>query len=283
MGMTRLRAAGIAVTGEEVNLQPPERRPSEELTGMPATPAFDVAWTAVAHVDGWLTEHQARRLFERASELRPPAQVVEIGSFRGRSAIVLAKGIAEGVDLVAIDPHAGTDRGPREMHTTADTGQTDHDVFMGNLRTAGVDGRVRHVRHMSNEALELVDGDVQLLYIDGAHRYEPALDDIRRWGARVPVGGTMLIHDSWNAVGVTLAQLRELVLGARFRYVGRSTSMSEYRREDLGPVARIVNAARQLLQLGYFAQSVAIKVALTAKQAWLARLLGHRSGSPWPY
>ncbi len=44
-------------------------------------------------------------------------------------------------------------------------------------------------------------------------------------------GGTMLIHDSFSSVGVTLAILRALALGRRFRYVGRSGSMTEYRRE----------------------------------------------------
>ncbi len=50
-----------------------------------------------------------------------------------------------------------------------------------------------HVRP-SNEAHGEVEGDIDLLYIDGAHRYAPALDDIRTWGARVKPGGGY-IHD----------------------------------------------------------------------------------------
>ena len=42
-------------------------------------------------------------------------QIVEIGSFRGRSTIVLASGAPDGVAVVAIDPHAGNDRGPQEI------------------------------------------------------------------------------------------------------------------------------------------------------------------------
>jgi hypothetical protein len=154
---------------------------------------------------------------------------------------------------------------------------------MANLERAGVVDRVRHVRRRSQEALDAVEGEVDLLYIDGAHGYRPALEDIQKWGARVRDGGTMLIHDSWNAVGVTLAQLQALVPSGRFRYVGRSSSMSEYRREDLATAGRVRNALRQLVELGYFVQSVAIKVALVAKQRRVARLLGHHTDADWPY
>jgi SAM-dependent methyltransferase len=244
---------------------------------------FAAVWNDLRDVEGWLSDAQARRLWDRASALQPPAKVVEIGSYRGRSAIVLAKAAADGVEVVAIDPHAGNDRGPLQVHGKPEEGQGDHEVFMANLERAGVVDRVRHVRRRSQEALDAVDGQVDLLYIDGAHGYRPALEDIQKWGARVRDGGTMLIHDSWNAVGVTLAQLQALVPSGRFRYVGRSGSMSEYRRQDLSSAERVRNALRQLVELGYFVQSVAIKVALVAKQRRVARLLGHHTDADWPY
>ena len=248
-------------------------------------PEFEAAWSTVADVEGWLTEAQARRLWAAATPLEPPARIVEIGSYRGRSAIVLGLASTDGVELVAIDPHAGNDRGPMEIHGSAEDGQGDHEVFLANLRRAGVDGRVRHVRAFSSDAHGDVQGDIDVLYIDGAHRYRPALDDILTWGARVVPGGTMLIHDSFNSVGVTLAQLRSLVAGKDFAYVGRSGSMSEYRRvpEGLRGRPRLTSAGRQLAQLGYFAQSVAIKAALVAKLKPVARALGHKGDAPWPY
>ena len=79
-------------------------------------------------------------------------------------------------------------------------------------------------------------------------------------------GGTLLIHDAFSSVGVTLAILRELVPGRRFRYVGRSRSLAEYRRRpaDAGG-SRARNAPRQLAQLPWFARNVALKVALDAR------------------
>ena len=50
--------------------------------------------------------------------------------------------------------------------------------------------RVRHVREFSQAALhDAVEGEIDLLYVDGAHRYGPARDDIASWGARVRPGG----------------------------------------------------------------------------------------------
>ncbi len=88
-------------------------------------------------------------------------------------------------------------------------------------------------------------------------------------------GGTMLIHDSFSSIGVTLAIVRELLLGRRFRYVGRSRSLAEY-RADLAGDDRLGNALRQLRQLPWFVRNVALKVILSLGYGKLARRLGLR-------
>ena len=212
-----------------------------------------------------------------------PGRIVEIGSFRGRSTIVLRRSARPGTDVVAIDPHGGGDRGPQEIAPEAARGDADHEAFHENLRRAGVEDGVTHVRRMSQEALDAVDGEVDLLYVDGAHRYAPARADIERWGARVRPGGAMLVHDAYNAVGVMLAQLRVLFGSPRWRYVGRSRSLAEYRREDLGPGARAANVARQLPGLIWFARNCLIKVAMVARLPRVAHALGLPDGDEWPY
>ncbi len=220
----------------------------------------------VDDVEGWMSPGQGATLFDSARNCPVDGRIVEIGSFRGRSTIVLATAADPSVEIVAVDPHAGNDRGPQEIEGFADEAADDHTVFNANLAAAGVVDRVRHVREFSEVALDLVDGDVDVLYVDGAHRYGPALADIRTWGDRVGDGGTMLIHDSFSSIGVTLAILRHLVPGRRFRYVGRSRSMTIY-RADLGgsPVARARNVGRQLAQLPWFAKNVGIKVLISLK------------------
>jgi len=124
---------------------------------------------------------------------------------------------------------------------------------------------------------------VAVLYVDGAHRYAPARVDIRTWGARVADGGTMLIHDSFSSVGVTLAILRELMFGGRFRYVGRARSMTVYRADLDGRVRpRVASALRQLAQLPWFGKNLILKVMLKLGLGGvLRRITGH--DVEWPY
>jgi len=234
---------------------------------------LDATLRDISAVNGWLSDAQAQRLWSSASALTPPATIVEIGSFQGRSTIVLARAAAAGIEIVAIDPHAGNDRGPQEFEGYEDEAANDNALFNENLRAAGVADRVRHVRAFSSAAHADVPGAIDLLYIDGAHRYRPALDDIRQWGARVAPGGTMLIHDSFSSIGVTLALLRAQLATRGWRYIGRSRSLAEYRRQPLAGMAVAGNAGKQLAQLPWFARNVGDKVLLTLKL---------KSG-PWPY
>lgn len=242
---------------------------------------FAPVLAAVAAVEGWMTDDQARRLWQAARRVGAGGQIVEIGSFHGRSTIVLATGAADGTTVVAIDPHGGGDRGPNEITPDAQRGDADHDTFHANLARAGVNERVRHVRRPSGDALDQVTGAIDVLYIDGAHRYRYAKPDIELWGERVAPGGTMLIHDSYSAVGVMLAQLRLLFASGRFRYIGRSGSLAEYRHEELAPRERLSNALAQAAGLMWFVRNCIVKAALVARLRPVARVLGERGH--WPY
>lgn len=243
--------------------------------------SFDEVFRSIADVEGWMTRAQAVRLWDRASVLRPGDRIVEIGSFRGRSAIVLASAAADGVEVITIDPHGGNDRGPQQLEGFEAQGESDHRAYLANLARAGVADRVRHVRLPSQGALGQVEGTVDLLYIDGAHRYVPALADIEGWGDRVADGGTLLIHDSFSSMGVTLALVRALFAGSSFRYVGRAGSMAEYRRVPLRGSERLTNLVRQLAELPWFARNLVVKFLIVVRATPLTRLLGSDGG--WPY
>jgi hypothetical protein len=242
---------------------------------------FPTVLGEVAGVAGWMTDEQAKRLWWRASERRSGETIVEIGSYQGRSAIILAAAAPEGVAIVCIDPHGGNDRGPQQYDGAFADGQADHEAFVANLTRTGAISRIRHLRRTSQAAAGDVDPPVELLYIDGAHRYRPCRADIERWGEKVPVGGTLLIHDAFSSVGVTLALASTLLRGDRFRYVGRSGTMAEYRAERLGPAARLMNATRQVAEVPYFARNVLFKLLLLARLRPVVRFLG--GTGEWPY
>ncbi len=231
--------------------------------------SFDAAWAAARDIEGWLTEDQARRLFAAAADVRAGGMIVEIGSFRGRSAIVLGRAARPDVEVICIDPHVGSDRGPQEITAQPALGESDAERFGANLRAAGVDDRIRHVRRFSSDAHDEVRGMIDVLYVDGAHRLGPARDDLVDWGARVGDGGRMLVHDAFSSVGVTLALLMTTLPARRWRYVGRERSLAEFVREPGGAA----DVARQLAQLPWFARNLVLKALVRARL---------RRG-PWPY
>jgi hypothetical protein len=255
-------------------------RPDAGGTTGPA-PTFDRTFRSIADVEGWMSRDQAVRLWDRSSALGAGDVIVEIGSFRGRSAIVLATAAPDGVHMFTIDPHGGNDRGPHEFEGYEDEAESDHQVFLGNLERAGVRARITHLRKYSNDAVGEVPDEVALLYIDGAHRYAPARDDVRQYREKVALGGTLLVHDSFSALGLTLALFQLMGPSGSFRYVGRSGSMAEYQRVDLTPADRAANVFRQLLELPYFVRNLAIKTLIKAKLTPLTRLLG--GDGQWPY
>jgi len=240
---------------------------------------------SAAGPEGWLTAAQAERLRARAEGAVPGGTIVEIGSFRGRSTVVLAGAAAAGASVVAIDPHAGSDRGPQEFEPDVLRGDADHAAFRANLAAAGVADRVRHVRKMSADALGDVEGPLALLYVDGAHRFGPARDDVKRWGARVAPGGTMLVHDAFSSIGVTGALLTECVARGGWRYAGRTGSLAEYEKlaTPLRGRERARDAARQLAELPWFARNVLFKLLVTARLRPVAHRLGLPAGMHWPY
>ena len=257
----------------------PER---SDVAHEPEPASFDAAWAAVASVEGWLADSQARRLYDAARRVVEGGRIVEIGSYHGRSAIVEALAAPQAGEVVAIDPHGGNDRGPQQWDGDAEDGDADNRAFEANLAAAGVRDHVRHVRQMSTSAFDDVPGAIDLLYVDGSHRFAAARADIVGWGAKVNLGGTMLVHDAYSSIGVTGALLTTTAVDGRWRYIGRSRSMTEYRRENLAGLGRITNIGRQLGVLPWFARNLLIKALIAAKLGKVTELLGH-DGHTWPY
>ena len=162
--------------------------------------------------------------------------------------------------VVAIDPHAGSDRGPQEIAADATRGDADHAAFHANLRAAGVADRVRHVRKFSADAHGDVAGPCRCCTSTARTASGRRATDLARWGGRVAPGGTMLVHDAFSSIGVTLALLVVCASGEwRYRPDGQPRRVRAARAARRGrassPPAR---------ELPWFARNVAIKVLVLA-------------------
>ncbi|CAN5696784.1 hypothetical protein BH11PLA1_BH11PLA1_03450 [soil metagenome] len=139
-------------------------------------------------IEGQLHLKESNWLFRTA---RGRANIVEIGSFRGRSTALLAAGAGPGGRVTAIDPHLDF-----EQDSTIHYGDADGCAFDANMLRAGVAARVRKLRLKSSEALGAYgDAPIDMLWIDGDHHYPAVLDDLTRWGPLVRVGGVVACHD----------------------------------------------------------------------------------------
>lgn len=220
---------------------------------------YETVQALVEPIEGWLRPAQAQRLWDLARAVPEQGSVVEIGSFQGKSTVVLASAAPASASIHAIDPHAGNDRGPGEWEGAAEDGQADHEQFLRNLENAGVRDRVTHVREFSQLAQGHVAGPIDLLYVDGAHGYAPARSDIVEWGNRVVEGGAMAIHDVYTSLFVSLAVMRTLWFSRRWRYVGRVRSLAVYERSPVSLGAWPGNVLRQVANVPWFVKNLVVR------------------------
>ena len=155
----------------------------------------------ISHIDqieGWLTDKEAVQLFALAKKCTGDGIIVEIGSWKGKSTICLAKGSQQsnGVKIYAVDPHQET-----FTHKNWSTGQSTLDQFRENIKKSNLDELVVPIVKTSRDAANDIDKPVELIFIDGNHQYEAVREDLQRWFPKVKDGGIMAFHDTTDYDG----------------------------------------------------------------------------------
>jgi predicted O-methyltransferase YrrM len=146
----------------------------------------------VEDVPGWLTRSEGKLLFNLAKSCAGRGVIVEIGSWKGKSTIWLAKGSQAGQNakVYAIDPHAGTSEHRRQGKLST------FEEFERNISQAGVTGLVVPIRATSEAAASSFDQPIEMIFIDGDHDYEAVKRDFELWYPKVVDGGVMAFHDT---------------------------------------------------------------------------------------
>ena len=233
------------------------------------TISFERIWPMANEAGGWLTRDQAALLHSTAATLGRDATVVEIGSYEGRSTLVLASGLRhEGSRVVAIDPWT-------ENWKFGAVGTRDR--FTEHLRGAGLTDRVRVLAERSQTVRPGWVGPIDLLFIDGKHDVWSFVDDLC-WSDHGVPGSFVLVHDCFSSVGVTLGVLARVLPSRRLSYVDRVGSLARLRVAPPSAGDRL----RILGELPWWLRNVAVKVALRLRWAGMARALGHE-GPADPY
>lgn len=151
-----------------------------------------------ANVDGWLEDCEGELLFELAKGCEGRGAIVEVGSWKGKSTLWLAKGSMSGnrVKVLAIDPHTGS-----EEHHKAFGKVWTFDAFNETIASAGLQSVVFPLVKTSRDAAVDFEEPVELIFIDGAHDYESVKADFELWFPKVIEGGIMAFHDTTYGEG----------------------------------------------------------------------------------
>jgi predicted O-methyltransferase YrrM len=136
---------------------------------------------------------QASRLYTLSRRVAADLAIVEVGSYRGRSAIALALGARAGnaAPVFAIDPHedfVGVLGGRY-------SGQ-DREHFMHNVLNARCAQTIRLVNLPSTLVAKAWERQVGLLYIDGDHSLEGVAADFHSWSTHLASGAVVAFDDA---------------------------------------------------------------------------------------
>ena len=219
---------------------------------------FAEAWSSADAVQGWLTEAQARRLWDAASKVPEGGRIVEIGSHRGKSTLVLALAAPRAI-VVAVDPFDDPRWGG---------GADSRPIFLGNLAGANVEN-VELRAALSTELRPTWDDPIDLLFIDGAHDFATVQDDLE-WVEHLRPGAEVLVHDSFSSIGVTRAVYERLLRRRDIDYRGRERSLASFARRSTS-IGGWLRAAGSGV---WFLRNVLVKVCIRRRWQRGAALLG---------
>ncbi|MDB2641579.1 class I SAM-dependent methyltransferase [Alphaproteobacteria bacterium] len=156
----------------------------------------------IESVKGFLDPLEGAALFAAAEAMAPRGLCVEIGSYCGKSTIIIGAACQKaGGTLLAIDHHRGSEENqPGEEYFDPDLddgegGMSTLSQFRANIRRARLEDTVITALSPSQVVARLPMGAPAFVFIDGGHSMPAALADWQNWGARVTKGGLLAIHD----------------------------------------------------------------------------------------
>lgn len=146
------------------------------------------------NIPTYTTANELFVLYDLASGLKEQSNVLEIGSYIGASSIMIAKGLKKGSKLYCVDTWQNDAMTEGNWDTFTE--------FKKN--TKSVESKIICVRSNSNEASNVVNEELDMIFIDGDHSYDGVKNDFDCWFHKLKTGGIIVFHDIEWAEGVQL-------------------------------------------------------------------------------
>jgi hypothetical protein len=221
------------------------RQALRNYPGSPAAPAEKKSGLVLAlpilqrmkQIEGWFEEDEGDLLIAAATRaiasLPAGSAIVEIGSFCGRSTVVLGgvvKSLGAESRVFAIDPHDGkvgaADQGLQSCRSTLD-------IFRRNILESGLTEVVETIPRRSTEVAW--DQPVGLLLIDGLHDYWNVSQDFHHFEKWLLTGGYVAFHDYADYYPGVKQFVRELLATGRYHAAESVRSLIVLRKDAAAP------------------------------------------------
>ena len=208
---------------------------TENCARQAAHAPFDFARFLTSHRGG-VSPEEGMALARHAAAVGH-GDIVEIGSFRGKSAVALAHGLhhdpAASGRIVCVEPHADFTGVYGGIFGAEDRG-----AFYRIMLESGYFDRVALINLASEAAARAWSGPIGLLFIDGDHTHAGVQKDIECWEPFVEPGGCIAFDDSTDPAIGPAHVVEELLACRRFEFIERVGKITFLRKlaATLAPV-----------------------------------------------
>ncbi len=157
-------------------------------------------------IKGFMDDAEAQRLYEEAQKASQLGPVLEIGSYCGKSAVIIGTACRENdAILFSIDHHRGSEEQQKgeEYFDPELFDEKTHRVntfpfFLETLANAGLGETVVPIVTTSAVAGKMWNTPLAMVFIDGGHSLEAAREDFLTWSPFLMPKGLLVIHDIFH-------------------------------------------------------------------------------------
>lgn len=171
------------------------------------------------NTEGCLTEREMRFLFLLAAYPTAKGEILEIGSFKGKSTVILARAarLAGDSGITAVDPLTS----PSITDPSLKGKESGWGEFQDNLQRGDVADMVEFHKMFSYELANNWSRPIRLLWIDGDHTYSGAKQDFDLFSSFLSDGAIIAFHDALgNFKGPIKVFIEEVLQSDKFGPAG---------------------------------------------------------------